>query len=447
MKKTIFLLMAFTVISFFIACEKDDDEKEETTITEQINNTTTWTSDKEWIVEGIVEVGSMLTIEPGTIVKFKEGSGLVVGSYTAGGIIANGTDEEPIIFTSAGSGKWGSINLLEYNNSNSTVFKYCTFNNASDYAAVILSGTKAKFENCLFTNCSESAISVEYEGEFNGFWNNSISSCGSHPILIEANAVTTIDTGNVFNHSDGQWIKVTNNFDLTDDGTWKNLGIPYYIEHVLNIDADLVIEDSVTICFAPEAGLEIGYNNYASLKAIGTENKMIRFTSASFNPQPGDWQDISFYSNNSASASELSYCIFEYGGNLNDWGILNLVETSITMKNCIVKNSEHHGVVVDASAKFNECKNNTISNCGSHPVSIILEAVYTLDSSNTFIADEGFGIYITTYYSSVVTGNVTWQKFDIPYILQGDAGIGSNAELTLLPGTVLKFAPSTEFSV
>jgi len=65
----------------------------------------TWSSDTVWILDGLVFVNEeqTLTIEPGTVVKAKEGggrdaSGLVVAR--GGTIDADGTAERPIIFTS-----------------------------------------------------------------------------------------------------------------------------------------------------------------------------------------------------------------------------------------------------------------------------------------------------------------------------------------------------------
>jgi hypothetical protein len=67
--------------------------------------TTTWTSDKVYILDGFVFVneGQTLTIEAGTVIKGKEGNGenasaLIVAR--GGKIIAEGTAAKPIVFTS-----------------------------------------------------------------------------------------------------------------------------------------------------------------------------------------------------------------------------------------------------------------------------------------------------------------------------------------------------------
>ena len=79
---------------------------------------TTWTSDRVWVLEGLVTVvpSVTLTIEPGTVIVGQKGSALV--SRSGGRIVARGTREAPIIFTSAKplgarlAGDWGGVAML-----------------------------------------------------------------------------------------------------------------------------------------------------------------------------------------------------------------------------------------------------------------------------------------------------------------------------------------------
>ncbi len=125
------LFLSFAVIS----CEKDEDNNDdnantgETTYTEEEvdmtnsaggtdkvttvtvkdfgegTGTMTWTSDKVWILDGFVYVndGQTLTIEPGTLIKGKPGQAAEASAITVargGKMIADGTANKPIIFTS-----------------------------------------------------------------------------------------------------------------------------------------------------------------------------------------------------------------------------------------------------------------------------------------------------------------------------------------------------------
>tara|TARA_R110000737_G_scaffold347664_1_gene379656 strand:+ start:4482 stop:5810 length:1329 start_codon:yes stop_codon:yes gene_type:complete len=106
----------------------------EVVVTGFITANTTWTADKIWILDQkvIVSSGATLTIEPGTIIKGKEGSDALASALViakGGKINAVGTASQPIIFTSildnitfgqitgtnltnTDKGKWGGLIIL-----------------------------------------------------------------------------------------------------------------------------------------------------------------------------------------------------------------------------------------------------------------------------------------------------------------------------------------------
>ncbi len=130
MKRNFILILAvFTILA---GCRKSDYELE-TGGSNIVDNgagtgTVTWSKDKEYVIEGFVFVndGQTLTIEPGTIVRFTAGEGenasaLIVSR--GGKIIAEGTADEPIIFTAESDdlilstetskrGLWGGLIIL-----------------------------------------------------------------------------------------------------------------------------------------------------------------------------------------------------------------------------------------------------------------------------------------------------------------------------------------------
>ncbi len=126
------ILAAIITILSINACRKSDYILPENT--EVISDkgsgtgTTTWTKDMDLLLEGFVFVndGQTLTIEPGTVIRFKSGQGATASALIVargGKILAKGTKEAPIIFTAetdkpVGSldktsrGLWGGIILL-----------------------------------------------------------------------------------------------------------------------------------------------------------------------------------------------------------------------------------------------------------------------------------------------------------------------------------------------
>lgn len=104
-----------------------------------VGSNITWTSNNIYILDGVVFVDSLatLTIEPGTIIKAEDGqdtdaSALVIHRY--GQIFAEGTADNPIIFTSVNDnlngnldymdrGEWGGIAILGRATTNNTGMK------------------------------------------------------------------------------------------------------------------------------------------------------------------------------------------------------------------------------------------------------------------------------------------------------------------------------------
>lgn len=120
------LLLTLAVLVALASCKKDDDEQTETpepseyTIVDNGNGTgtTTWKAGKTYILEGMVFVndGQVLTIEPGCVIKGKPGQGenasaLIVAR--GGMIMAEGTAQNPIIFTAEADNLQGSVALKD----------------------------------------------------------------------------------------------------------------------------------------------------------------------------------------------------------------------------------------------------------------------------------------------------------------------------------------------
>ena len=99
-----------------------------------ITTNETWTSDKCYVLANkvVVQNDVTLTIEPGTLIKGREGQGSLATALIVargGTIMANGTADKPIIFTSildniqigsksgtnltaSDNGKWGGVIIL-----------------------------------------------------------------------------------------------------------------------------------------------------------------------------------------------------------------------------------------------------------------------------------------------------------------------------------------------
>jgi len=146
------LFVAMTV--FVTSCNNDDDDVSPTattyaagtdaatnrtslTVTDrgEGTGTTTWTKDNVYVLNGLVFVnsGQTLTIQAGTVIKGKPGTGESASAFVVargGTVIAEGTAAEPIIFTYEGDAldgtpdakesEWGGVVILGNAGLNST---------------------------------------------------------------------------------------------------------------------------------------------------------------------------------------------------------------------------------------------------------------------------------------------------------------------------------------
>ncbi len=117
--KSLSFLLSLSLLTTFITCRKSDYIiEDQETITDQGGGTgtVTWTTDKEYFINGFVFVndGQTLTIEAGTVIRARTGQGSLASALIVargGTIIAEGTRLNPIIFTVEGDDLEGSVAL------------------------------------------------------------------------------------------------------------------------------------------------------------------------------------------------------------------------------------------------------------------------------------------------------------------------------------------------
>jgi len=442
--KKLYLLLALLALLFVMPSCETEDETEVTVITGTISTPITWKAGETWVVEGSVYLEADLIIEPGTTVEFKKDAVVYVGYSAPASITALGTADKPIVFRGYEGQTWKGIELYAHNSATKSAFTYCTFKQLGGDYALLIYGTKAKLDHCSFTECAKSAIHVLGGGDFNGFTNNTLQDCGAFLMEIDADVAGSLGTTNTFTATGNKGVRISGSRNVTRAATWSSIGAPYVIanEQYIQVDADLTIAAGTTVLFEPHSMLEVGYSEYASLKAVGTAQAPITFTSASANPQPGDWYGIQFYSKNSSTTSELTFCTIEYAGT-QSYPALFIGDTQVKLNDCTVAKGQYYGVEVDGNAKFTQCMRNTIKEFGNHPMRVDVNAVYTIDASNTILSDGNFGVYIPNYD---LTGTVTWNKHEVPYFVEF-IRFNNNAVLTIAPGTTVKFMAEGYFEV
>lgn len=278
MNKLFTSALILMVVSLATSCKKDGDNPTGCTYTvvnvdNDINTPTTWEDcHVYYITPNQISVNSTLTIEPGAIVKFSDwtGDNAILVSLQ-GKIIAEGTSDKPIYFTSEkddahggdtnGDGSttparkdWGGIII----NNNNCVFKYCTFmyggegpTASSGQPTLEFSYNYGIIDHCTFAYCGG-------ESTYNGYGVVDANSCQNtnfrltnstfygciKPVFI--NPFLSIDNSNTFHNPNNaaetnqlNGIFVTNEAnDPVTDVTWLENEVPFVLTGSLYITND-----------------------------------------------------------------------------------------------------------------------------------------------------------------------------------------------------------------
>jgi len=424
-------------------------------------------ADETWIegthlITGILRLnGATITIQPGATVLFAEGARLDIGyssGFSGATLIANGTADKPITFTSAAvtksAGDWDYIGFYEAA-SNASSMKYCIIEYgggySQNYGTIHIDGSAVAIENCTIRYTQYLGISLSDDGWFDSFENNNMVEIGTYPISIYGNYAHTIGTGNTMTTLKGIFVRAD---DMEqDNATWVKQTCAYVIDGLLRIEsstgAKLTIMPGAVISFTSGSKIYVGYGSgkYGSLIAEGAESDHIKFTSAApdASQSPGDWDGIWFY-DGAGSSSSLAYCDVSYaGGYSSNYGMIVIDGSSVAITNSTFKNSQTMGISLSDDGYFEEFTGNVCEDNAGVPIQIYGNYAHTIGSGNVF--NTGTGILVKA--DDMEQSDVTWLKQNVPYIIDGLLKIESlsSAKLTIEPGTTVKFTASSRIYV
>ncbi len=425
----------------------------------------TWSNKYVHLVTDFIAIkNATLTIEEGTVVKFKKDAGLSFGYYETqiSKLIAKGTAEKPIIFTSDKAtpkkGDWYGIRFGKYADTKS-IMEYCDisfgggYNNSSVGSSgnIMLKDASILFNYNKVHSSSSNGIYCSDEGRFGSFEGNEVGyNCEGNSISIYAKNVHTLAAGKAerskIENSSLHGILVKTYNGMHDKGTfiWENLGARYTFDNGDNgglsvgsaQKTTLVLEAGVTLSFMDGSELNIGDedNKTGCLIARGTKGNEIKFVSEKVGNSGAKWDHIYFGKYNSEE-SVMEYCIIEDGGGLNSdraAAVKLYGNTAISFNNNIIKNSKRYGMCLQYGARFKSFEGNTITNSAESSIRMPMQWAHTIGKNNQ-IDNDGFGIALTGGFSHKKK-EVHWLKQTCPYTLVygGHIYTGSKEGCTLI---------------
>ena len=450
-------------------------------IENNIVGNTTWTNNNIYLIDGEILITAVLTIEAGTLIKFKDSARFGVLGNSGGLIIAEGTDLMPIIFTSwhddihggdtngngsatdPARGDWNNIGIAGSNNQSS--FAYCEIYYGGGYqdryVMILDSETNASVTNCTIAhNQGDDGALDASLADTGTIIQNNIFYDNTWPLNI--NAVFCLDDSNIFHDPNSR--SVTNDYNgILVDGNdfegnifWIETEVPFVLqqgEYSIPAGASLALNAGVVVKL--DTGTNIWVNG--TLTGNGTISDPVIFTSYKDDselgdtnnddditePNPGDWNYIKILGINNSSS--FIFCEFYYGGGYSADYTLDLDSgTTVSVINCIfVHNKGASDCVLNAwladagtNIAFNQFYNN------EKPLGI--NGSLNLDSSNFFHNPESptqnnlnNGIFV--YPGSDIEGNISWEETEIPFVLSSEMQINTSNSLELSDDVILKF--------
>jgi hypothetical protein len=291
-----------------------------------------------------IRQNATLTIEPCAVLRVVAHRGIQVGTGNAGDggkLVAKGKAALPIVIQGQGAGRWAS---LQVNPLGLADLAYVTIKDAGDRASarggaalhLVGDGTKpiqplATVDHVVLEGAEKYGAVLEARAAFAaGSQALTVTGAGDMPLRVSAPSLGTIPTGKYT----GNTVDAIRVFDdlIDADVTMHDRGVPYVAGgdgqfseiSVQGKDGTvpvLTIEPGVTVKFSKSdrnSGLFVERMSTdqparGALRAIGTADRPIVFTSNEATPAAGDWLGVHFRSVLSP-LDKLDYVRVEYAG-------------------------------------------------------------------------------------------------------------------------------------
>lgn len=250
--------------------------------------------------EGVaVSAGATLTIEAGATVRFAPATGLRV--LVDGTLQILGTEEDPVTLTSVENAFIGVD--IESSFSDNTI-DHTVIENAGEgsFAFGREAALQLRDDSLLAANAvtvrTPRGVGVSLLGTPILAGSGLVVEDGAnYAAHVDATAVPTLPSDvNFASNANADETKnaiLVDGKEILDEGTWKKLDVPYELDGVLSIQADVVFDAGVEIHARSDASITVVEDG--SLSAVGTEDE--RVVLSGVEGEAGEWVGVSFASN------------------------------------------------------------------------------------------------------------------------------------------------------
>lgn len=438
-----------------------------------IPNGTVWDSSQVQQITGNVDIaaGSTLTIKPGTIVKFDNGTNMTVD----GTLNAQGTAGEQIYFTSIVDdsvggdtdsdggknapvrGQWGQVLFTSASTADVLDNVVVRYGGGNVDAEVEADGASPKISNSVFSNSPGFGLRLKGSAATligDTFQNNDVPDQGfgtGGAIHIDAASQPTIQGATFSNNfTNGVWVDGGNLAAGTTN--WDNPSAVYYLRNTVTVPTG----STLTIGAGQVIKLQQSLIVNGTLMAQGTAAQPVIFTSreddaaggdtnndgSATSPARGQWNQLLFTS--TSTGDMLDNVVARYGGgNVN--AEVEADGTSPTITNSVLGDSPNFGLRLTSSAATltgDTFENNDVPDQGfgsGGAIEIDADSQPAIGSA-TFTNNHLNGVWDDG--GTLPSGTINWNNTDTVYYLAQSITVPHGSTLAIAAGQVIKLAQS-----
>jgi hypothetical protein len=226
---------------------------------------------------------------------------------------------------------------------------------SGDWANVYLRhGATTALRNCEIRDSSTYGVVAQRGASFAEFTTNTFASNARGAVQLLDEALGALDSESTYAGGTGRdRIEVVGR-DVTAAATWPAADVPIHFASTSRLRNAISVEPGARLTFGQ--GVQLSVEEEGSLTAIG-DGAPISFVGEV--AAPGYWHGVVFRSRNPDNV--LDNCLVAHGG-FGDWANVYVdIGAMVTVRNCDIRESSTHGIVVRSDGRLN-ATGNTFSN-------------------------------------------------------------------------------------
>ena len=391
-----------------------------------------------------VESGT-LTLTAGAILAFEPGADLTVGYQAPGKLIVQGTAAEPVLFTATTGtavAAWRGIYLYEHADGSQITGLHLEYGGEGIRGPIYILADDVSIDDSVIRDSLDVPVHVSQGGRLASFSGNKLERVSAPAMLLPPSSVPAVAGDNQF--PEGTTIHVLTGI-VRERVRWSNPGVPFTIGGLIEIagedddmEALLELTPGTVLRFDEDAYLNVGYYRPGALRAEGTAEAPIVFTSQG-KPRPGAWRGINLYKN---ATADFSHVTFEYGSRRSEWGVLFAnSRATLSVTDCLFHDNGGGVVLQGDDLRIREFARNTFT-ASSPTLTLSPQAYATVGEGN--VLAPGSRVVLAGGH---IERSGRWRDLGSPVEVAGPVVLDGGASLTVDPGVTLQVRDGFELAV